>query len=147
MSLIATLQQDMYAAMKAGAKEKATTIRGALSKLKDRTIEKQEELTDQEEMQVLRTLVKQCKEAMDIYARSGRADLRVKEKTEMTILETYLPPMMSSADLEQLITQVIADIGAATLADMGQVMPEIMQRSNGQVDGKMAQQLVREKLQ
>jgi len=82
MSLTEQMQKDMYAAMKNGEKEKATTLRGAYSKLKDKRIDKREDLSEQEEIQVIKTLVKQRNEAIEMYTRANRDDLASKEQSE-----------------------------------------------------------------
>jgi len=146
MSLFDTLKKNMYAAMKSGEKEKAVTLRSALSKLKDKKIEKREELSNQEEIQVLKTMVKQRNESMEMYEKAGRDDLMEKEKAEKKILEGYLPQMMSVDELGILLDKIISETGASSMSDIGKVMPELMKRSAGRADGKLAQALVREKL-
>jgi len=146
MSLFDTLKKDMYAAMKSSEKEKAVTLRSALSKLKDKKIEKREELSNQEEIQVLKTMVKQRNESMEMYEKAGRDDLMEKEKAEKKILEGYLPQMMSVDELGILLDKIISETGASSMSDIGKVMPELMKRSAGRADGKLAQALVREKL-
>jgi len=145
MSLFDTLKKNMYAAMKSGEKEKAVTLRSALSKLKDKKIEKREELSNQEEIQVLKTMVKQRNESMEMYEKAGRDDLMEKEKAEKKILEGYLPQMMSVDELGILLDKIISETGASSMSDIGKVMPELMKRSAGRADGKRAQALVREK--
>ncbi|MCH7764427.1 MAG: GatB/YqeY domain-containing protein [Candidatus Marinimicrobia bacterium] len=146
MNLFDTIQKDMYAAMKSGEKEKVVTLRTALSKLKDKKIEKREELSEQDELQVLKTMVKQRNESIEIYEKAGREDLVAIEKSEVDILETFLPQMMSAENLGKMIDEIITETGASSMSDIGRVMPEIMKRSAGRADGKMAQSLVREKL-
>jgi len=89
MNLFETIQKEMYAAMKSGEKEKVVTLRTALSKLKDKKIEKREELNKQEELQVLKTMVKQRNESIEMYEKAGREDLMAIEKAEVEILETF----------------------------------------------------------
>ncbi len=146
MSLSAQIQKDMYIAMKSGEKEKATTLRGAFSKLKDKRIEKRDDLNEQEEMQVIKTLVKQRNEAIEMYTKAKREDLVSKELAERKALETYLPQMMNAEELDVLINTVINETGAASMSDFGKVMPVVMQRSEGKADGKLVQSLVRGKL-
>ena len=147
MSLFDTIQSDMYAAMKSGDKHKTGTLRIALSTLKDKKIEKREDLTDMEAIKIIQNLVKQRKEAADIYKESGRNDLMDNENAELEILNTYLPQMMSEDDLRILIKKVVEDTGALNLSDIGKVMPEVMKQSAGKADGKMAQSIVRDLLQ
>ena len=147
MSLFDTIQNDMYAAMKSGDKHKTGTLRIALSTLKDKKIEKREDLTDMEAIKIIQNLVKQRKEAADIYKENGRNDLMDNENAELEILNTYLPQMMSEDDLRILIKKVVEDTGALNLSDIGKVMPEVMKQSAGKADGKMAQSIVRDLLQ
>ena len=146
MSLSEQIQKDMYAAMKNGEKDKTVTLRSALSKLKDKRIDKQDDLSEQEELQVIKTMVKQRYESIEMYEKGGRDDLVAKEKTELEILETFLPQMMGPEELGTLINAVIAETGATSMSDIGKIMPEVMKRSAGRADGKLAQSLVRDKL-
>ena len=145
MSLSEQIQKDMYAAMKNGEKDKTVTLRSALSKLKDKKIDKQDDLSEQEELQVIKTMVKQRYESIEMYEKGGRDDLVAKEKTELEILETFLPQMMGAEELGALINAVIAETGATSMSDIGKIMPEVMKRSAGRADGKLAQSLVRDK--
>ncbi len=147
MSLLDTIQSDMYAAMKSGDKHKTGTLRVALSTLKDKKIEKREELTEVEAIKIIQNLVKQRKEAADIYKENGRNDLMENENAELEILNAYLPQMMSEDDLRVLVKKVVEETGASGLSDIGKVMPEVMKQSAGKADGKMAQSIVRELLQ
>jgi len=147
MSLFDTIQSDMYAAMKSGDKHKTGTLRVALSTLKDKKIEKREDLTEVEAIKIIQNLVKQRKEAADIYKENGRNDLMENENAELEILNAYLPQMMSEDDLRTLVKIVVEDIGASNLSDIGKVMPEVMKQSAGKADGKMAQSIVRDLLQ
>jgi len=137
----------MYAAMKSGDKHKTGTLRVALSTLKDNKIEKREDLTDVEAIKIIQNLVKQRKEAADIYKENGRNDLMKNENTELEILNAYLPQMMSEDDLRTLVKKVVEDTGSSNLSDIGKVMPEVMKQSAGKADGKMAQSIVRDLLQ
>ena len=147
MSIFDTIQSDMYAAMKSGDKHKTGTLRIALSTLKDKKIEKREDLTDMEAIKIIQNLVKQRKEAADIYKENGRNDLMDNENAELEILNAYLPQMMSENDLRILIKKVVKDTGSLNLNDIGKVMPEVMKQSAGKADGKMAQSIVRDLLQ
>ena len=147
MSLFDTIQGDMYAAMKSGDKHKTGTLRIALSTLKDKKIEKREDLTDMEAIKIIQNLVKQRKEAADIYKENGRNDLMENENAELEILNAYLPQMKSEDDLRILVKKVVEDTGALSLSDIGKVMPEVMKQSAGKADGKIAQSIVKDLLQ
>ena len=147
MSLYETIQSDMYEAMKNGDKFRVSTLRVALAKLKDKKIDKREDLSQNDEVKILQNLVKQRKEAADIYEKNDRSELMKNEMDELKILSMYLPQMMSEQELNVLIKEVISDVGATSMSDMGKVMPEVMKRSKGKADGKMTQTIVSNILQ
>ena len=147
MSFIESIKTDMYSAMKFGDKEKAGTLRTLLSKLKDRQINTRQELTDNDCINVIKTLVKQRKEAAKMYEDAKRPKLAEKEKIELAILETYLPKMMTEQETRTLIENVINETGAEGISDIGKVMPIVMQRGEGKVDGKNANIILRELLE
>ena len=140
------IQEDMYSAMKSGEKEKANTLRTVISKLKDKQIEKRDDLSEEEEIKILQTLVKQRKESIDLYEKGGRRELVAIEKQEMDIINSYLPKMMSEDALKDIVKNVINSTGASSMSDMGKVMPEVMRQGKGLIDGKTAQKLVSEML-
>jgi len=147
MSLYETIQSHMYEEMKKKNKLKSGTLRAALAKLKDKKIEKQEELSQSDEIKVIKSLVKQRKESADIYEENNRIDLMENEIAELKILSMYLPKMMAEDELYTLIKDVISETSAVGMGDMGKVMPEIMKRSEGKADGKLVQQIVSKLLQ
>ena len=140
------VQADMYTAMKSGEKERANTLRNVLSKLKDKQIEKRETLSNEEEIKILQTLVKQRKESIDLYEKGGRNELVAIERQEMEIINSYLPKMMSDDSIKNIVKNVIENSGANSMADMGKVMPEVMRKGKGLIDGKTAQKFVSEML-
>ena len=140
------IQEDMYTAMKSGEKEKANTLRNVISKLKDKQIEKREVLSNEEEVKILQTLVKQRKESIDLYEKGGRSELVAIEKQEMDIINSYLPKMMSEDAIKDIVKNVIDSTGASSVSDMGKVMPEVMRQGKGLIDGKTAQKFVSEML-
>ena len=140
------VQADMYAAMKSGEKEKTNTLRSVLSKFKDKEIEKRKTLSNEEEIKILQTLVKQRKESIDLYEKGGRPELVAIEKQEINIINSYLPKMMSSDDIKDIVKNVIVSSGANSMSDMGKVMPEVMKQGKGLIDGKTAQKFVSEML-
>ena len=136
------IQSDMYQAMKSGEKETANTLRSVLAKLKDKQIEKRTDLTQEEEIKTLQTLVKQRKESIDLYQKGGRDELVDQETKEMDIINSYLPKMMDDDKIKEIVESVIQDTGASSMADMGKVMPEVMKLGKGLIDGKTAQRVV-----
>ena len=140
------IQSDMYQAMKSGEKETANTLRNVLAKLKDKQIEKRTDLTQEEEIKTLQTLVKQRKESIDLYQKGGRDELVDQETKEMDIINSYLPKMMDDEKIKEIVESVIQDTDASSMADMGKVMPEVMKLGKGLIDGKTAQRFVNEQL-
>ena len=140
------VQADMYTAMKSRDKEKANTLRNVISKLKDKQIEKREALSNEEEIKILQTLVKQRKESIELYEKGGRDELVAIERQEMEIINSYLPKMMSDDSIKNIVKSVIESSGAKSMADMGKVMPEVMKQGKGLIDGKTAQKFVSEML-
>ena len=146
MVLYEKIQSDMYTAMKAGEKEKASTLRTVLAKLKDKQIDTREPLSEKDEIKVLQTLVKQRKESIDLYQKGGRSELAEAESFELEIINTYLPEMMNDDDVRKIIEEIIEQTGAQSMADLGKVMPQIMKQGKGLIDGKTAQRIVSEML-
>ena len=144
MSLFQKIQTDMYEAMKLGDKNTSTTLRTALAKLKNKKIDKQDDLSVNDEIKVLQMLVKQRKESIELYQKGDRPELVELETKEMEILNNYLPKMMDENEIKNIVKTVIDDIGATSMADMGEIMPEVMKRGNGLIDGKSAQKFVNE---
>ena len=144
MSLFERIQNDMYAAMKAGEKEKSNTLRTTLAKLKDKRIEKRDDLSEAETIKVLQTLVKQGKESVELFEKGGRLELAASENGEIDILNSYLPEMISEDKIRNIVQTVVDEVGAVSMADLGKVMPKVMERGEGLIDGKTAQQFVRE---
>ena len=146
MVLYEKIQSDMYTAMKAGEKEKASTLRNVLAKLKDKQIDTREPLSEKDEIKVLQTLVKQRKESIDLYQKGGRSELAEAESFELEIINTYLPEMMNEDDVRKLIEEIIEQTSAQSMADLGKVMPQIMKQGKGLIDGKTAQRIVSDML-
>ena len=144
MSLFQKIQTDMYEAMKLGDKNTSTTLRTALAKLKNKKIDKQDDLSINDEIKVLQILVKQRIESIELYQKGDRPELVELETKEMEILNNYLPKMMDENEIKNIVKTVIDDIGATSMADMGKIMPEVMKRGNGLIDGKSAQKFVNE---
>ena len=147
MNLLDKITKDMHSSMKAGDKIKANTLRTVLAKLKDKQINSRKDLSEQEELNVIKTLVKQRKESYEIFTKAGRVDLAKKEDLELNILNHYLPSMMSEDNIKILVQNVISETEASSLADIGKVMPLVMKRGKGKIDGKMASLILRDLLE
>ena len=137
----------MYVAMKSGDKIKTNILRTLLSTLKKKQIEIKQDINEDEYLSIIKRLVKQLKESADAYQKAGRLELYEKEVSELDILKEYLPEILSEQQTLDLVKKVIGQTSANSLSDMGKVMSLIMQKSNGKVDGKIANRLVKELLQ
>jgi hypothetical protein len=147
MSLLKNITDDMYLSMKSGDKEKANTLRTLISKLKDQQIKLRKDISDEEALKIIKTLVKQRKESAEIYSKAGREELAQKENFEISILNNYLPKLMSEEDVLSLIKKIVNETNAKDLSDIGKVMPLVMQRGKGKVDGKIANSILRSLLE
>ena len=137
----------MYVAMKSGDKIRTNILRTLLSMLKEKQIEKKDDINEDEYLSIIKRLVKQLKESTDAYQKAGRSELYEKEASELDVLKEYLPEILSEEQTLDLVKEVIGQISASSLSDMGKVMSLIMHKSNGKVDGKIANRLVKELLQ
>ena len=146
MSLLERLTDDMKTAMKAGDKDTLGVVRRAIAAMQNARIEKREDLDEQEEIKVIRSIAKQHKESIEQFRAAGREDLATKEEAELEILSTYLPAEMDQAQLEALIDAAIAETGASSMKDMGGVIKIVMAKAQGQAEGGAVSALVKGKL-
>jgi uncharacterized protein YqeY len=146
MSLKDQLTADMKEAMKAKQTERLGTIRQLRSAIKNKEIELGKELDDDAVVAVIGTLVKQRREAAQMYRDNERPELADKEEAELAVLQDYLPAQLGEDEIRQIVSEVIAAVGATSLKDLGKVMPQVMARTKGAAEGKLVNQLVREQL-
>ena len=147
MNYIEKIKQDMYAAMKAKKKVEATILRSFLSNLKKIEIEKKDYLNDEEYLSTVKKMVKQLKESIDAYTQAGRNELAEKEKSELSIMQAYLPKQFSEKEISELIKNTISEISAKNISDLGKVMALVMKKGGGKVDGGIANRITKELLQ
>ena len=147
MNYIEKIKQDMYAAMKSKDKVKATILRSLLSNLKKIEIEKKEPIAEPEYLSIVKKMVKQLKESIDVYSQAGRIELAEKEKSELNIMEAYLPKQFSEEEISELIKNIISEISAKNNSDIGKVMAIVMKKGGGKVDGGIANRIAKELLQ
>ncbi len=150
ISLKERINEDIKAAMKAKDQVRLETVRSIKKLLLEKEVELRakgkDSLSYEDEIAVLSQLAKQRREAIEQYTKAGREDLADKEKAELAIIETYLPPQLSDEELEAKIDQIIAEVGAKTVKDLGKVMGVAMKELKGKADGKKIQELVKSKL-
>jgi len=140
------LMDDMKKAMKAKDKARLSVIRMTRSEIKNKEIETGEELDDQGVTAVIAKQVKQIKDSLADFEKSGKEDVMDKLYKEIEILQEYLPEQMDEKEVDQLIDQVIEETGAENISDMGQVMGAIMPKIKGKADGSEVSAKVKEKL-
>ncbi len=146
MKYLKVLQKDLIIAMKAKDKIKIRTIRSVLAKLKEKKIEQNEDLNEQQEMVVIKKAFKTRKESQITYSNANREDLAIIEKEEMDIIQHYLPEELDEAKIITIVKDVIKETGAETMRDMGKVMKSVMKKVAGQADGKIIQTIVKKEL-
>ena len=144
--MLALLQEELKAAMKAKDKATLTGLRNIIGKLKAQRIDKGEDLTDQECIQILQSSVKQLKDSIEQYEKGGRDDLAEVEAFELKLIEKYLPEQLSEEEVRISVQKTIKSTGAKSMQDMGRVMGSVMKNLAGAVDGKVVQKIVQEKL-
>lgn len=140
------LKTDLFAAMKAKDSAKVSTLRFLLSAINNKQIELQRDLTDEDIVAVIGHQIKERKESIEAFTAGNRQDLVDKEKHEMEILSGYMPEQMPEAELEQIVSQMIKETGAAGPADFGKVMGAVMARVKGKADGNTVSGIVKKLL-
>ena len=144
--MLALLQEELKAAMKAKDKATLTGLRNIIGKLKAQRIDKGEDLTDQECIQILQSSVKQLQDSLEQYEKGGRYDLAEVEAFELKLIEKYLPEQLKDDDVRALVRKTIKSMGAKSMQDMGRVMGAIMKELAGAADGKKVQKIVQGEL-
>ena len=146
MSLIARLEDELKQAMVARDQPRRDALRLILSSLRSAEKELQRPLHDDEELQVLQRERKRRLEAAEAFRGGGREEQALGEEQELAVLEEFMPAPLSEDELEEIIDDVIAEVGATSLRDLGRVMADVMPQVSGRADGSSVSQLVREKL-
>lgn len=141
------LPEILKQSMKDGLKVKVSVLRMVLSEIKNKKIEEGlKELTDDKVISLIQKMARQHKESIEQFKSGDRSDLVKKEEDELAVLEEYLPEQLSEDEVKKIVSEVIEATGAASPADMGGVMREVMARVAGRADGKVISALVKEKL-
>ena len=144
MSLRQDIHKDIAVAMKSGDKERLSTVRMLMSAIKYKEVDAHRELTDEETIAVISSLVKQRQDSIEQFTKGNRLDLVEKESKELEVLRTYLPPQLSEAEVRDIIKKAVAETGATGQKDMGKLMKVVMPQVKGKADGKMVNDIVKE---
>jgi uncharacterized protein YqeY len=144
--LIARIEDELKAATLAREAERRDTLRLILSALRGAEKELQRPLKDDEELQVLQRERKRRTEAAEAFRAGGREEQAAAEERELAILQEFMPAPLSEDAIEEIVDDVIAEVGATSMRDLGRVMADVMPQVAGRADGSTVSQLVREKL-
>ena len=146
MSLKSQIKDELITAMKAKDEFQTSILRMLSSAIKNKEIDLGHELSDEEALVVIKTMLKQGKDALVDYQSGGREDLVAKQEKENQFLERFMPEQISDEEIEKLATEVIAETGAASPADMGKVMGTVMKKAGGLADGNRVREIVQKLL-
>ena len=146
MPLIAEIEAQLKEAMRERDDERRDALRLILSSLRGAEKELQRDLHEDEELQVLQRERKKRVEAAEAYRTAGRDEQAEKEEAELGVLEEFMPEPLGEDELEEIVDDVIAEVGATSMRDIGRVMADVMPQVAGRADGSAVSQLVREKL-
>lgn len=142
-----TIKAAQVSAMKAGDKPRLAAVRLILAKIKDKDIELRTAATTPDDdalvVDVLQKMAKQRRESITLYEQGGRQELADQEKSELAVIEEYLPQQMGEDEVNAAIAAIIADTGAAGMKDMGKVIAELKARHGTQIDMGRASGLVK----
>ncbi|MGX7390449.1 GatB/YqeY domain-containing protein [Dolosigranulum pigrum] len=146
MSVLDQLNQDMKVAMKAKDKAKLKTIRMLKASLQNEKLAKQDDLTEQEELEILAREKKQRLDSLQEFKQAGRDDLVDEVEEELAIVAEYLPEPLSDNEVKEIVQSVIDSVNASGMQDMGKVMGAVMPKVKGRADGNFVSEVVKAKL-
>jgi uncharacterized protein YqeY len=146
VSLIEEIEDELKDAMRARDAERRDALRLILNSLKNSEKELRRPLSEEEELQVLQRERKRRVEAAEAFRSGGREEQASAEERELEILEEFMPEPLSEDEIDEIVDDVIAEVGATSLADLGRVMADVMPQIAGRADGSQVSQIVREKL-
>ena len=146
------LEEKIMAEMKDAMKAKDEATLRSLRAIKAEIIKAKTEpgaggeIDEATEQKFLQKMMKQRRDSLEIFEKQNRADLAVKEKEEMAVIERFLPKQLGEAEIKSMVEKIIVDTGAASPADMGKVMGVASKQLAGKADGKTISNIVKELL-
>ena len=140
------IQDDVKAAMKAKDKDRLVTLRLITAAIKQREVDDRAELNEEQVLAILEKMIKQRRDSIAQYESAGRQELADQEKSEIAIIETYMPEGLSEEEIAELITQAISETGAESMRDMGKVMGLLKPKMQGRADMGKVSGLIKQKL-
>src|SRR5574338_220904 len=145
MTLLSDIEGELKQARLARDNQRRDALALLLNALRSAQKELRRELSDEEALQVLQRERKKRAEAMEAYDAAGREEQADREEYELDVIEEFMPDPLSEDDLEEIVDNVIAEVGATSIRDLGRVMADVMPQVSGRADGSTVSQLVREK--
>ena len=146
MGIYEKVNHEMISAAKEKDKLRLSAVRLIKTAMHNREIDLKRPLNDEECLQLLSSMVKQRRDSIEQFRQGGRMDLVEKEEAELKVIQTFMPEQMSAEDIEKEIDDVIREVGAASIKDMGKVMKILMPRLTGKADGKLVGEKVKSRL-
>jgi uncharacterized protein YqeY len=146
VSLIHRIEEELKSARLARDADRRDALSLVLNALRGAEKELERSLSDDEELQVLRRERKRRLEAAEAFRAGGREEQAEDEEYELEVLEEFMPDPLSEEELEEIIDDVISEVGATSIRDLGRVMAGVMHQVSGRADGSTVNQLVKEKL-
>ena len=144
MSILEKIESELIKALKSGEKEKVVVLRGLKSDIKYKRIDKGEDLTDDEVIDVLSGNTKKIKDSIEHFGKAGREDLVSKEEAGLKIISSYLPEQLGEEELREIVRRAVEETGAESHQHMGLVMKIVMPKVKGRADGKLVSKLAAE---
>jgi len=146
MTIKERIQDDLKAAMKAGDTRRREALRLLTAAFKQAEVDRRVTLSDEDVIDLLVAEAKKRRESIDEMTRAGREALAEQEQFELAVIESYLPRQLDEAEIVRIVEEAIAETGATSARDIGQVMRVVMPRVRGQADGKLVNEIVRRRL-
>jgi uncharacterized protein YqeY len=146
MSLNEKLAEDLKVAMKGRDGLRVGVLRLLRTRVKEASVEKRDELSDEEIYKVIMSETKKRKEAIELFERGGRVDLATRERQEIEVLQSYLPPRLTEEEIRALAAEAISEVGAVDPRDLGKVMKALVPKVTGRSEGSLVSKIVRELL-
>jgi len=143
VSLKEKIKSDLKEAMRAKDTAKRDTLRNITAAIKQIEVDERRELSDSDIEQILMKYAKQREDAKEQFAKGGRDDLVAKEEAELEIIKAYLPEPLSDEELESTVKEIVQEVGATSMKDMGKVMGLAKQKIGSRADGARVSQMVK----
>ncbi|RZO93151.1 MAG: GatB/YqeY domain-containing protein [alpha proteobacterium HIMB114] len=150
MTIFENVNNALSESLKSKQSDRVLTLRAIVSAKKDKEIDKRtqdkKDVTDEDMISILNKMLKQRKESVEMYQKACRQDLVDKENTEIKIIEEFLPQQLSQEEVQKVCNEVISNVGASSLKDMGKVMAVLKEKYLGKMDFSLAGKILKDKL-